>query len=197
MKNAHLEVAQEFMVLAAELIELKSRMLLPSTQIDPETGEPEDPRKALAARLLEYKQYRDIAGFLQEQEELNSHVHSKPQEDLSAWTGEEDELLKSSTEQFVQAFENFLLRKQRLDEMRRTYERIERQRQSVEDRAARIGDMLKGRKSMMFSEMIEDDRSAYGRVITFMALLDMLRDGLIDAEQKKRYADIKVTPLKL
>ena len=90
-----------------------------------------------------------------------------------------------------------LLKKHRLEEMRRTYERIERQRQSVEDRAARIGDMLKGRKSMMFSEMIEDDRSAYGRVITFMALLDMLRDGLIDAEQKKRYADIKVTPLKL
>ncbi len=194
MKNARFELAQEFMVLAAELIDIKSRMLIPSETIDPETGEPEDPRKALVQRILEYKRFKEAASMLQEREELMQHVRFKPQEDLSAWTGEEDELLKSSTEQFVAAFEAFLLRRRRLDEMRRTYERARRDRQSIEERSVQIRTMLRGRKSMMFSEMIESDPSVYGRVITFMSLLELLSEGRIDAEQRERYSDIRVIP---
>ena len=138
MKNARFELAQEFMVLAAELIDIKSRMLIPSETVDPETGEPEDPRKALVQRILEYKRFKSAAAMLQEREELMQHVRFKPQEDLSAWTGEEDELLKSSTEQFVAAFEAFLIRRRRLDEMRRTYERARRDKQSIEERSVQI-----------------------------------------------------------
>ena len=77
------DLAQDFMVLAAELIEIKSRMLLPHDDPEPNAEEPEDPRTRLVARILEYRQFKEMAEFLKEQEEINSHVHAKPAEDLS------------------------------------------------------------------------------------------------------------------
>ena len=193
MEEADIELAQEFMVLAAELIDIKSRMLLPTASIDPETGEPDDPRKALVARILEYKKYKELAGYLQVQQEETEHSHTKPQEDLSWWTGETDELLKGSLDQFAKAFEAFLLRKQRIDAMRRTYERIERDRITLENRMTEIRTMLGERKSMMFSEMIAKDHSVFNQVVSFMSILELLKGGGLEATQKKRYGDIKVS----
>ncbi len=193
MEEADIEVAQEFMVLAAELIDIKSRMLLPTANLDPQTGAPEDPRKALVARILEYKQYKDIAGFLSEQQEVTEHIHTKPQEDLSQWTGETDELLKGSLDQFARAFEAFLLRKQRIDAMRRTYERIERERISIEKKMDEIRDIFRTRKTVLFSEMIAQDKSIFNRVVSFMSLLELLKLGGMTATQKKRYGDIRVS----
>ncbi|MBR0130190.1 MAG: segregation/condensation protein A [Firmicutes bacterium] len=193
MEEADIELAQEFMVLAAELIDIKSRMLLPTANLDPETGAAEDPRKALVARILEYKQYKDIAGFLSEQQEETEHIHTKPQEDLSRWTGETDELLKGTMDQFAKAFEAFLLRKQRIDAMRRTYERIERERISIEKRMDEIRSIFLTKKTVMFSEMIAQDKSVFNRVVSFMSLLELLKLGNLTAQQKKRYGDIKVS----
>ena len=192
MKAQDVAVAQEFMVLAAELIELKSRMLLPRSA-DEETGEEEeDPRADLVARILEYKQYKEMAAFLEEQADAASHSHTKPQEDLSAYAGHPEELLKTDMNAFVKAFYAFLFRKQRIEEMRRVYERVERQRMSVENRILQIRDLFKGKKKLMFSEMIKEDSSPYNQVITFMSLLELIKQKSVTAEQKKRYGDIAV-----
>ncbi len=193
MRSRDVELAQEFMVLAAELLELKSRLLIPGEAKKAEEGGEDDPRSSLTARILEYKQFKDMAAFLDEQQEITAHIHSKPQEDLSPWTGEEDELLKSSEDQFVNAFLAFLQRRQRIDEMKRTYQRVERQRQSMESRMSQITDMLQTRRQMMFSEMIREDTSVYNRVLTFMSLLELVKDHRLNAEQKKLYSDIKLT----
>ncbi len=193
MKANDIVVTQEFMVLAAELIELKSRMLLPQPEVTEDGEEPEDPRRQLAMRLLEYKQFKELAGFLEEQEALTEHIHTKPQEDLSVYEENPDEILRASAEQFAAAFRNFLFRRQRLEEMRRTYERIERQRVSVENKVAELHGMFKGKKKLMFSAMLGQDTSAFNRVVTFMALLEMLKDRSVRAEQKKLFADISVT----
>ena len=194
MKRQDISVAQEFMVLAAELIELKSRMLLPGSEEAAENGE-EDPRSELVARILEYKQYKEMAEFLGDQQELTWHVHTKPQEDLGRYTGEADELLKTDMDQFAEAFRAFLFKKQRMEEMRRRYERIERQRMSVETRIGQIVSMFRSRKrkQILFSEMVEDDQSRFNKVVTFMGVLEMLKERRIDAEQKKRFGDISVT----
>ncbi len=195
LREQDVAVAQEFMVLAAELIELKSRMLLPSVAEEIEKGEIEDPRAALVARIVEYKQYKDMAGFFDEQAELVSHIHTKPQEDLSPYSGEEDILLKTDMDDFVAAFKLFILKKQRLEEVRRIYERAERARMSIETRIGQIRDLFRSRKKAMFSEMIADDDSPAGRVITFLSLLELLKEGSITAEQKVRYGDIEVRPV--
>ena len=177
------EIAQEFMVMAAELIEIKSRMLLPQQPGAAPEEEMEDPRSRLVARILEYKQFREIADFLKEQEELTSHICTKPAEDLSQYTGEGEELLKGDMDSFANAFMAFIHRKQRLDEMHRTYERVERARMSMENRIMQMTE---------FSEMIKDDDSPFNRVITFMSLLELLKQHSVTAEQKKRYGDITV-----
>ncbi|MCR4804247.1 MAG: segregation/condensation protein A [Clostridia bacterium] len=191
MKAHDVAVTQEFMVLAAELIELKSRMLLPRSE-DGEEEEEEDPRSGLVARLLEYKQYKEMAAFLEEQAEATAHSHAKPQEDLTAYVGEAEELLKTDMNAFVKAFYAFLFRKQRLDEMRRVYERVERQRMSVETRITQIRELFHGRKKLMFSEMIKEDSSPYNQVITFMSLLELIKQKDVEATQKKRFGDIAV-----
>lgn len=195
MKRRDIAVAQEFMVLAAELIELKSKMLLPGSGEPEEGADDEDPRSALVARILEYRQFREAAAFLAVQQEAAEHSHTKPREDISRYTDEPDELLRSDLEKFAAAFRAFLLRKQRLGEMRRSYERIERQRMSVESRIAQIRELftLRKKKKMMFSEMITGDKSRFNKVISFMALLEMLKDRRIRAEQKKRFGDISVS----
>ena len=193
MKANDINVTQDFMVLAAELIELKSRMLLPKSEPPEEGEEPEDPRSELVSRILEYKQFKEMADFFRDQEELMQHVHTKPQEDLSVYEDEPDEILRSGTDQFVAAFRAFLFRRQKLDEMKKTYERIERQRMSLENRIAQIRDMFVGKKKLMFSSMLGKDKGAYNKVITFMALLEMLKNKSVSAEQKKRFGDITVS----
>ena len=186
------EVAQEFMVMAAELIEIKSRMLLPRPVEAPGDEPMEDPRSSLVARILEYKQYKEIADFLKEQEELTSHVHSKPAEDLADYTGEEEELLKGDMDSFAKAFMAFILKKQRLEEMHRTYERVERARMSMENRIVQMTEMFRTRRIVKFSEMIKNDDSPFNRVITFMSLLELLKQRSVTAEQKKRFGDITI-----
>lgn len=189
-------VAQEFMVLAAELIEIKTAMLLPSPVLDGETGEMEDPRKKLVAQIVEYKQFKELASFLSDQEDIMSHVHSKPQEDLAQYTGETEEILHGDMNSFANAFMNFITRKQRIEAIHRTYERIERAKMSLENKIGHLVGMFKNRDQMKFSEMIEGDDTPFNRVITFMSILELLRQHSVTAEQKKRFGDITVKKVK-
>lgn len=191
-KEQNISVAQEFMVLAAELIELKSAMLLPREIVDEETGEMEDPRKQLVAKILEYKQFKEMASFLSEQAEITSHMRPKPQEDLSQYTGETEEILTGDMDSFAKAFLAFLTRKQRLEDMHKTYERIARAKMSLENKVHQIIAFFKTKNQVMFSEMIEGDDSPFNRVITFMSVLELLKQHSLRAEQPKCFGDIKI-----
>ena len=190
MKAQDVNVAQEFMVLAAELIELKSRMLLP---IEAEAGaevDAEDPRAGLVQKILEYKQFKEIARFLDEEAEVASHIHSKPQEDINSYRGEEDILLKGSMEEFVENFKLFISKKKRMEEVRQRYERIERQRISVEQRIEQIREFFRTKVKVLFSELIASDKSRMNKVVTFTGLLELLKQGTMKAKQEERYGDI-------
>jgi segregation and condensation protein A len=186
-----IELAQDFMVLAAELIRIKTRMLLPAEKSAAgEEMQIEDPRADLVRRLVEYKQFKEMGIFLDQQAEINSHIHSKPAEDLEGYMGEPEEIIKGSLSEFAQAFMEFILKKQRIEEMHRIYERIERQKMSMENRIAQVVDILNKKQSTSFSELIEGDDSNFNKVITFMSILELLRERSITAQQKKRYGDI-------
>ncbi len=192
MKAQDVSVAQEFMVLAAELIELKSRMLLPIECEEEGETDAEDPRAGLVQKILEYKRFKEIAHFLDEEAEIASHIHSKPQEDINSYRGEDDILLKGDMQQFVDAFTLFITKKKRLEEVRQRYERIERQRMSVEKRIEQIRDFFKTKIRVLFSELISSDKSRFNKVVTFMGLLELLKQGSLRATQKERYGDITV-----
>ena len=191
LKTIDPQLAQEFMVLAAELIEIKSRMLLPRPAEDTEGEEAEDPRRLLVQQILEYRRFKEIAAFLDEQQELTALMYTKPQEDLSRWTGEPDILLTASEEELAAAFKDYLNKKQRMEEVRRTYRIIEGERVSIESRMSQLAELFQTRDSILFSELIRSDGSVFNRVLSFVSLLEMIKEGLLSAEQKQRYGDIR------
>ena len=116
MQALDINVATEFMVLAAALIEIKSKMLLPRMKPDGDGTLEEDPRTELVQRLLEYKKYKSAAGLLEQQEDQGRRIFDKPKEDLASYTREPDEYLNLDLNQFVKAFHIFLGKKKKLDE---------------------------------------------------------------------------------
>ena len=196
MREADVNLASEFMVLAAQLLEIKSKMLLPRTAID-EEGETvyEDPRTELVAKLAEYKKYKAASEMLEERREYAAASLEKPQEDLSEYTGEPDEYLILDEAKFRTAFEEFLERKKKLDEIRAHHIRTEKQRITTEARIAGIRnffrDLPEGQRAN-FNELVQDKSSKYDVSVTFASVLEMMKERKLDAEQKRLFGDIEV-----
>lgn len=197
MKEMDVNISTEFIVLAAELIEIKSKMLLPRINPDDIYATEEDPRSDLVERLLEYKKFKKCAKILEEQEERMQNVFEKPQEDISQYTDEPDEYLSLDIKQFANAFDLFLKKKQKIEEVRRHYTRIERQKETVEARITHIRNSFKnfGKKTLLFKELIPKKDDLYDVVLTFSSLLEMIKERDVDASQKKNFGDIEVTQI--
>jgi len=197
LQEADIELAQEFMVLAAELIKIKSKMLLPNENIEEgKEDEAEDPRTELVQKILEYKAFKEMSFFLSEQAEITSHIHEKPAEDLSLYSGKPEEIIKGSMDEFAAAFMEFIKKKQKLEEMHRIYERIERQKMSMEKRISQVIADLEANESMKFSELVKGEETNFNKVITFMSILELLRQKSVIAKQEKIFGDITVSKAK-
>ena len=196
MQEMDVHVASEFMVLASALIEIKSKMILPR-MVDPGDGNvgEDDPRTELVARLLEYKRFKQAVEILQEQEERCTHIYEKPQEDISAYLDEPDEYLRLDLAQFANAFNLFIQKKQKVDSVRKHYTRIERERARMEERISYIAGMLRKSIGQIFSfkEFIFNKKDRYDVVVTFVSLLEMAKNRIVQVDQKSTYGDIQVS----
>ena len=195
MEEQNVEVAEEFMVLAASLIEIKSRMILPRINEEGETVIEEDPRTELVERILEYKRFKEISEDLREREERMSHVYSKPQEDISEYLENPDEYLSLDIKAFVSAFNLFIQRKQRIEAVRKHYTRVERERYTMEKR---IGSILKTVRTrtdgpLDFRDLVEDKTDKYDIVVTFASLLEMAKERVVKVDQRHNYGNIRVS----
>ncbi|MCQ4638434.1 segregation/condensation protein A [Anaerovorax odorimutans] len=194
MRKLDVPMAAEFMVLAAALIEIKSKMLLPRTAPSEEGPAAEDPRTDLVEKLLEYKRFKLLAEMLQQQEEQGLRIMEKPQEDLSVYTGQPDEYLDLDLRQFVSAFNLFLRKKKKVEEIRKHHIRSEKQRITAEARMADIRDFFREDpfREADFKDLIERKDDKYDIALTFSSLLEMMKEKKLEAEQKYIYGDIKV-----
>ena len=196
MGELNVEVSSEFIVLAAVLIRLKSRMLLPRVNEIGEIVIDEDPRMELASRLAEYVRTKKIAEMLQERMEANECVHEKPAEDMSIYIDSPDELLKTDIEQFVSAFNAFLQKKKRVADVKKRYQRIKRDRASIEERINYMGMIIKDRvsvgESIDFARLVPEDADRYDVTLSFMSLLEMIKMQEVDAKQDRNYGNISV-----
>ena len=196
MGELNVEVSSEFIVLAAVLIRLKSHMLLPRVTDTGEVVIDEDPRMELASRLAEYVKTKKIAEMLQERLEANQCIHEKPAEDMSEYLGSPDELLKADIEQFVNAFNAFLQKKKRVADVKKRYQRIKRERASIEDRINYMTAIIKDRVSVGeyidFAELVPEEADRYDITLSFMSLLEMIKMQEVDARQEKNYGNISV-----
>lgn len=192
MKALDVNLATEFMVLAAALIEIKSKMLLPRMKNDGEGILEEDPRAELVQRILEYKRFKSAAEFLELQEEQSQRIFVKPKEDLTPYTKEADEYLNLDLNQFVKVFHLFLQKKKRLEEIKKNYTRVERQKISIESRIDYIRNLFRSRekKSLNFRELLTPESNRYEVVLTFVSMLEMIRQKTVTARQNVNFGEI-------
>lgn len=192
MKTLDVNLATEFMVLAAELIEIKSKMLLPRMKADGEAILEEDPRTELVQRILEYKRFKAAAELLEIQEEQSQRIFVKPKEDLAPYTKEADEYLNLDLNQFVKAFHLFLQKKKKLEEIKRNYAKVERQKITIEQRIEHIRNMfrLKERKKLNFKDLLTAESNRYEVVLTFTSMLEMIRQKAIIVRQNVNFGEI-------
>lgn len=193
MHKLDVVLAGEFMVLAASLIEIKSKMLLPRHTQEADTGFLEDPRSELVQKLIEYKRYKAAAARLEEQEELAQQSFTKPQEDLSVFIKEPDLTLNLDLNQFMKAFNIFLKKKKRLEEMKKQYSRVERQRMSIESRIEQMKELFHRKKRLRFRELLGEETSRYHVVLTFLSILELIRQKSVKVKQNANFGEIILT----
>jgi len=197
MEENDIAASSEFMVLAATLIEIKSKMLLPRIMED--GTETADPRTDLTKKLVEYVRFKKAAALLEEQREFARLKLTKPQEDLLPHTGEPDIYLRMDMESFIQAFKNFIRRRVKGEELQRIRRGIELERRSLERKISFIEKLLETarkakQKILKFSDMLSGEPDRADRVVTLVALLGMTQNGALKLRQKTCFGEIEIIP---
>lgn len=194
MQEMDIAVATEFMVLASSLIEIKSKMILPRISESGENMIEEDPRRELVARLVEYKKFKQAARILQEQEEAAESIFEKPREDISEYLDKPDEYLSLDLKQFAAAFASFIEKKQRIEAVRKQYTRIQRERATTENRISYIASKIRQKigKIFDFRELIPDKKDRYDVVVSFISVLEMAKERVVNVRQKVTYGNIEI-----
>ena len=195
-KALDIAIASEFLVLAAALIEIKSKMLLPRFKVDEDgNSEFEDPRSELVSRLLEYKRFKNAAELLEQAETEAMFIFEKPQEDLSQYTNEPDIFLKLDTKSFMQAFKKFLHKKKRVEEIKKSYTKSARPKITTEEKMDFIKKIfkVKGKRTVSFKDLIQSEKDKYEVAVTFSSVLEMARQKAIKVKQQVPFGEIKIT----
>ncbi|HPF82612.1 MAG TPA: segregation/condensation protein A [Bacilli bacterium] len=187
MEELNLNIASEYLVMAAELMEIKSYYLLPKKELDTEDEYEEDPREQLINRLLEYEKYKNITSSLKEYEQERLEIHSKEPYDLSDYIEKPTKLDESfSMDDLIKAFNSMLSRKE-LDKPLNT--KITTKEYSVTIRSKEIKDILKKQKKIEFKELFNIRTKEYV-VVTFLSVLNMARKQELLIKQDKNFDSI-------
>ena len=185
-EKMNLEVSSEYLVLAAELLEIKSKLLLPDQKVDEEELE-EDPREELVERLLEYQAYKDITKVLQEKEQIRKDIHTKTPENYLQYLEEDKEIHADVTlDDLIEAFVKYYQRKKQNKPLQT---KVTESEISVSSRCYDIRKMLKKKKKISFFELFPISTKEY-IVVTFLAILEMAKKQELKITQKNSFDDI-------
>lgn len=191
MQKLDLEIASEFLLIAATLLHVKSRTLLPEKKKETE-GEP-DPREELVSKLVEYKKYREFASVLKEWEAHWGKVHYKLPEAMDFhW---EEEPLELSLEELKRVYGELMEKNRRkTDNVAEKMEQIiQFEKVSLSSKMKEVMRSLLGRAFFRFSEIFSVGKKSRMEVVTgFLAILELSKRDRVSLEQKKQFADILV-----
>lgn len=190
MEELNLNIASEYLIMAAELLEMKSNMLLPHPKLEEEIEE--DPREQLIERLLEYKQYKEVTTSLKELENERKDLFSKVPSDLSSY---KDEIVTNidggNIDDLILAFQKFLERKN-FEKPLNT--KIATKEYSLDVRNKEIKKILSRKKKVEFEELFEIYNKDYV-VITFLSILDLAKKQELSIEQDYNFEKIYLLSL--
>lgn len=197
MHTEDMDTLSEFLVMAATLIKIKSKMLLPPDEEDEGKENNTDPRTELVERLLEYKMYKYASYELKDRQIEAAKVLYKKQDmpdEVTYYEEEIDagELLEGVTmKQLQDLFEMVLKRKEdKVDPIRSKFGRIEKEEVSLSDRITDIKDYIKGKKNVSFRTLLSQAPSVRYVIVSFLAILELMKTGIIHVTQNETYGDI-------
>lgn len=186
MQQMNLEVTSNYLVMASELLYIKSKMLLPQiATVDEE--EEIDPREQLVNRLLEYQTYKEITKSLREKEELRREIYTKAPEDIREYIDNDVSISQEfSIDDLVDAFKKFL---ERQKDNKPINTKVTEKEVTVAERRKKISDIIRIKKKVSFFELFEDPSKEYV-VATFLAILEMAKAGELVIKQLNNFDEI-------
>lgn len=196
MKRQDLNIMSEFLVMAATLLDIKSRMLLPVEETEEEE---EDPRAELVQKLLEYKMYRCISYELRDRQVDAQRVMYKlptiPREVLEYEEPVDPAMLLADlTLARLNMIFKSIMRKQvdRIDPIRSKFGRIEKEEVSLEEKMAYVEDYARSHPSFSFRALLEAQSTKMEVIVTFLSILELMKLGKITISQEYIFDDIKI-----
>ena len=177
--------------MAAELIEMKSRSLLPKqTAVDDNDEYIEDPKEQLIKRLVEYKQYKEMSTKFRDLELTRSFIFTKQPDDMKEYI--EDEIIDPENSKdvniLIQAFQE-LLNKKQLNRPLNTY--ISKKEISVVERKKQVASILEKKKRVYFDELFDIMTKDYV-VVTFLTILEMAKESSLEIKQDANFDQILI-----
>jgi segregation and condensation protein A len=187
MQSLSIEVAGDFLVMAATLVQIKSRMLLPDPADDGSADDDEDPRMAIAGPLLEYLKMKSISEQLGRRPVLNADVFSRPTDQNLFPADPGDALVRADIFELIQAYHRLMKRSSGHNGIQITPERV-----SIKERMTEIIGVIEKKGTLAFRELLGGRPEKIDIVITFLAMLEMVRLNLIHVIQGENIGELRL-----
>ena len=188
MRELNLELAGDFMVMAATLIHVKSKMLVPLSPTEAAGDEEvEDPREELVRRLLEFERYKEAAGLLHQRREIRAATWPRPDGVVPQFDDSGEEMLEAGLFDLITAFKELLDRRKVL-----LAHEVENEGPSLEERMTQLLAMVKEGESLDFLAFFETLETKAEMIVTFLALLELTRLKRIKVYQRGQFGPIRV-----
>ena len=189
MKELNLEIASEYLVMASELIEMKSKMLLPKKKEKEDDDYEEDPRELLIERLLAYKRYKEVTSEFKDLELTRKMVFTREPDNLNRYVKEDENSEELGVADLIDAFNNLLKRKE-LDRPIAT--KITKKELSVTEKVNKIKNILRNKKKINFEDIFEVSTKEEV-IISFLSVLEMVKKDEILLTQEGNFKNIVIS----
>lgn len=193
MEEIQLDNTSEFLVLAAQLLYIKSKMLLPK---DEEDEDEEDPRDDLARRLIEYQKFKEASGELRKSEFATRYMFFKGEENIDFPVPQYNR--HHETNELIDAFSSILQRqiRQQKPKKKAFFGIVGREKVSIDDMVKKVCDLLKKRRKLDFRSIFKKSESKPEKIATFLALLEMIKLNRITADYDAEKRDFIIAQTK-
>lgn len=199
IRDIDLEITSEFIVIAATLLEIKSKLLLPKQDKEDGEGEEDDPRKELINKLIEYKKFKYVASFLKEKEETAGIMFFKKPEIIEDKHYKSEDILKDITILDLFNLYNDLINKyySKMNTDNVINREIPIDKFKIEDKMEEISFKLSKCSKLCFSQVMEECKSKIEIVVSFLALLELIKIRAVRVAQEDNFKEIYVEEVEL
>jgi len=186
-QSINLQIATEFLIMASELLEIKSKMLLPVQNEEKE--EEQDPRAELAKRLHEYKIFKQISDYLAQGQEQYFHTFTRdPMYMKTVFV--EPESIDIDIEELSRIMKKYCAESKLLNDRLKNYEKLQNEKVTIYEKIAEIKKEFYSNRILSFTQLLKQQKNIHHGITLFLAVLEMVKQNYIDLKQEKNFDDI-------